>query len=185
MPNNATSKNATLANARRHGLVLGLAGWSGSGKTTLAEKLIAEFAGRGLAVASIKHAHHTFDPDTPGKDSWRHRQAGASQVLVASSIRRMLVTEYGKAGKPDLNTLLGEIAAADIVLVEGFKAVDFTKIEIRRSTDKTATPPLYQTHPGIIAVASDKAITGCPLPCLDLNDEAAIANFILDLRDAP
>ena len=176
-----------LSNAARHGQVFGLAGWSGAGKTTLAEKLIAEFTRRGLAVASIKHAHHNFDPDTPGKDSWRHRKAGAKQVLVASSIRRMLVTEYGGGSDgettPELNALLGELAAADIVLVEGFKAIPFAKIEIRRRTQPHATP-LHQTHPGIIAIASDAEIADCPLPCLDLNNVAAIADFILGLREA-
>ncbi|MCG8622074.1 MAG: molybdopterin-guanine dinucleotide biosynthesis protein B [Proteobacteria bacterium] len=191
---NKTNKATTAlplphANRHRHGQVLGLAGWSGSGKTTLMEKLITEFTQRGLSVASIKHAHHSFDPDTPNKDSWRHRKAGAQQVLVASHLRRMLVTECATHAQtpPSLNTLLSELAPADIVLVEGFKATPFTKIEIRR--DDQTTPPLYQTHlqphqqNGIVAIASDKPLTDCPLPVLDLNDIPGIADFILTLRD--
>lgn len=180
-----TKRTNSPANASRHRQVLGLAGWSGAGKTTLMEKLIAEFTHRNLRVASIKHAHHSFDPDTPHKDSWRHRQAGAQQVLVASHLRRMLVTESptNTQTPPSLNTLLGELAPADIVLVEGFKATTFTKIEIRRGNQ--TTPPLYQTHPqhGIIAIASDTPLTDCPLPVLDLNNIPAIADFILTLRD--
>ena len=182
----------TLTHANRHGQVLGLAGWSGVGKTTLMEKLITELTQRGLRVASIKHAHHSFDPDTPHKDSWRHRKAGAQQVLVASHRRRMLVTESatkdtGDQTPPALDTLLGELAPADIVLVEGFKATPFTKIEIRRG-DQT-TPPLYQTQPqpqhGIVAVASDTPLADCPLPVLDLNNIPHIADFILTLGDQP
>jgi molybdopterin-guanine dinucleotide biosynthesis protein B len=167
----------TLPNAARHGTVFGLAGFSGSGKTTLAEKLIRELTKRGFSLASIKHAHHAFDPDTPGKDSWRHRKAGASQMLISSSLRRVHFTETPDGREADLNTLLGELMPADMVLVEGFKDIDFPKIEIWRAA--TGNPFLYPERPGIFAVAADTPLPDCPLPVLDLNVEAAIADAII------
>ena len=165
----------------RHGLVIGLAGFSGSGKTTLAEKLIAHLTARGLRIATIKHAHHDFDPDTPGKDSWRHRQAGARQVLISSSRRRVHFTETPdpEDDEADLNTLLGELAPTDLVLVEGFKNDPIPKIEIRRQGMEH--PPLYESRPHIIAIATDHPLTDCPLPQLDLNDPMLITNFLLGM----
>jgi len=167
----------SLPNAARHGMVFGLAGYSGSGKTTLAEKLIQVLTERGYTLASIKHAHHAFDPDTPGKDSWRHRKAGASQMLISSALRRVHFTETPDRKEADLDTLLGELQPADMVLVEGFKDIDFPKIEIWRKA--TGNPFLYPERPGIKAVASDIPLPDCPLPVLDLNDAGAIADAII------
>ena len=116
----------------RHGFVFGLAGYSGAGKTSLAEKIISALVARGHNVASIKHAHHHFDPDTPGKDSWRHRKAGASQMLISSALRRVKFTETPDKNEAGLPALLEELSPADFVLVEGFKKIDFPKIEIWR-----------------------------------------------------
>ncbi|XDZ66176.1 molybdopterin-guanine dinucleotide biosynthesis protein B [Alphaproteobacteria bacterium LSUCC0684] len=166
-----------LPNASRHSMVFGLAGFSGSGKTTLAEKLIRILTQRGYSVASIKHAHHAFDPDTPGKDSWRHRKAGATQMLISSSLRRVHFIETPDRDEADLNTLLGELMPTDIVLVEGFKDTDFPKIEVWRA--ETGNAFLYPERPGIFAVAADTPLPDCPLPVLDLNDAATIADTLI------
>lgn len=160
----------------RHGFVFGLAGYSGSGKTTLAEKLISILVERGHNVASIKHAHHAFDPDTPGKDSWRHRKAGASQMLISSALRRVKFTETPDRNEADLPALLAELMPADFVLIEGFKSIPFPKIEIWRQD--AGNPFVYPDHPGVVLIATDSTITDCPLPQIDLNDPEAIANAI-------
>ena len=160
----------------RHGFVFGLAGYSGAGKTSLAEKIISALVARGHNVASIKHAHHHFDPDTPGKDSWRHRKAGASQMLISSALRRVKFTETPDKNEAGLPALLEELSPADFVLVEGFKKIDFPKIEIWRQ--ETGRPFLYPELPGIRMVASDTPLPDCPLPVLDLNDTEAIASAI-------
>lgn len=161
---------------QRHGFVFGLAGYSGSGKTTLAEQLISILVSRGHRVASIKHAHHAFDPDTPGKDSWRHRKAGASQMLVSSALRRVKFTETPDRNEADLPALLAELDPADFVLVEGFKAVDFPKIEIWR--EQTGQPFIHPEFPGVKMIASDVPLADCPLPRLDINDPEAIATAV-------
>lgn len=169
--------DVNLSNLSRHRLVIGLAGFSGSGKTTLAEKLISNITRRGLNIATIKHAHHAFDADIPGKDSWRHRKAGASQVLISSAMRRVKFTETPDGREMDLNTLLGELLPSDIVLVEGYKSEPIPKIEIhRKGMDH---PPLYLTMPDIIAVATNANMPDCPLPCLDLDHPDMICDFIL------
>ena len=159
-----------------HGFVFGLAGFSGSGKTTLAERLITELTARGHRVSSIKHAHHSFEADTPGKDSWRHRKAGAREMVVSSSTRRVKFTETPDGGEAELEALLAELAPADFVLVEGYKDTDFPKIEVWRS--ETGQPFLHGTHPGILAVASDAPIPDCPLPVLGLDDINGIADAV-------
>ena len=160
-----------------HKLVIGLAGFSGAGKTTLAEQLIPLLVAKGFNIATIKHAHHNFDADIEGKDSWRHRQAGASQVLVSSKKRRAHFTET--ANEASLDTLLTELAPSDIVLVEGFKNDPIAKIELRRQD--TDSPALYKKNPHILAVATDSKITDCPLPQFNINDPKAIADFIADM----
>ena len=120
------------ASLQRHGFVMGLAGWSGSGKTTLAEKLIAALTARGLDIATIKHAHHMFDADTPGKDSHRHRTAGSRQVIVSSKVRSVLFTENRDNGEARLEDLLDRLVPADIVIVEGYKREPIPKIEVFR-----------------------------------------------------
>jgi molybdopterin-guanine dinucleotide biosynthesis protein B len=161
----------------RHGAVFGLAGWSGSGKTTLVEKIITHLVGLGYDVASIKHAHHHFDADTPGKDSFRHRQAGARQVLVSSAQRSALFTEHTQHDEPNLPDLLRQLAPANLVLVEGFKKYPIEKIEIYRPS--VGKPRLYVEDDLVLAVASDTKLGDCPLPVFDLEDIAAIANFII------
>ena len=176
---------AALEEARaRHGFVIGLAGWSGSGKTTLAEKLIAGLASRGLDVATLKHAHHAFDADTPGKDSYRHRKAGARQVIVSSRARSVLFTENADRGESRLEDLLDALAPADIVIVEGYKREPIPKIEIFRTA--TGKPPLYIEDSRIIAVATDEpsALLANAPPSLDLNDIDAIVDFVRNLSSA-
>ncbi|MBV8778959.1 MAG: molybdopterin-guanine dinucleotide biosynthesis protein B [Alphaproteobacteria bacterium] len=156
--------------------VFGLAGWSGSGKTTLLTKLIPELVGRGLTVSTIKHAHHEFDIDKPGKDSWLHRQAGASEVMVASSRRFALMHELRGAPEPALDALTARMAPVDLLLVEGFKAHPHPKLEVHRPS--VGKPFLYPGDAHIVAIAADEPLTA-PLPVLDLADAAAIADFIL------
>ena len=153
----------------------GFAGYSGSGKTTLIERLIPLFNARGLRVSLIKHAHHDFDVDQPGKDSYRHRQAGASEVLVGSSRRWVLMHELRGEFEPGLQALLAHLTPCDLVLVEGFKAESIPKLEIYRAAAEQ--PLLHPGDPHIIAVASDAKIA-TRLPLLDLNRPHDIAEFI-------
>ena len=154
----------------------GFAGWSGSGKTTLIEKLIPRFVGRGLRVSLMKHAHHAFDVDTPGKDSWRHRQAGASEVLVTSSRRWVLMHELRGSQEPSFDEQVKRISPCDLLLVEGFKFAPIPKLEVWRR--ETGEPLLHPNDPHIVAVASDVSLE-TRLPVLRLDDDAAIAAFIL------
>ena len=157
--------------------LIGLAGWSGAGKTTLLEKLIPELIARGLSVSTLKHAHHAFDLDTPGKDSWVHRQAGAREVLIASSRRFALMHELRGAPEPDLAELLAKLSPVDLVLVEGFKRGPHPKIEIFRAAN--AKPLLQPEDPAIRAIASDTALPDARVPVVDLDDVGAIANIVL------
>ncbi len=156
--------------------VFGLAGWSGSGKTTLLTALIPELVRRGVSVSTIKHAHHEFDIDKPGKDSWLHRQAGASEVMVSSSRRFALMHELRDAPEPALDELVARMAPVDLLLVEGFKREPHPKLEVHRPS--VGKPFLYPDDPHIVAIASDAALAA-PLPVLPLADAAAIADFIL------
>jgi molybdopterin-guanine dinucleotide biosynthesis protein B len=156
--------------------VFGFAGWSGSGKTTLIEKLIPRFSGAGLRVSLIKHAHHTFDVDQPGKDSYRHRHAGASEVLVTSSRRWVLMHELRGAVEPSFEAQLARLSPCDLVIVEGFKHAVIPKLEVWRRA--TGEPLLHPNDPHIVAIATDAKIE-TPLPRLDLNDDASIASFVL------
>jgi molybdopterin-guanine dinucleotide biosynthesis protein B len=160
--------------------LIGLAGWSGAGKTTLMTRLIPILTGRGLKVSTIKHAHHAFDIDQPGKDSWLHRQAGATEVLVASANRFALIHELRGAPEPSLAELVARLSPADIVLVEGFRHGAHPKIEIFRP--ELGKPPLYPDDPMIVAVAAPEPPDDLPLPWLPLNDADRIADFILAFR---
>jgi len=161
--------------------IFGLAGWSGSGKTTLMMTLIPEIVSRGLRVSTVKHAHHAFDIDQPGKDSWRHRQAGAQEVMIASERRWALMHELGDEPEPSLDELLRRMSAADLVLVEGFKRHPHRKIEVyRRSVGK---PLLHPDDPFVVAIASDEKLADVSVPWLPLSDAGAIANFILRYDD--
>lgn len=163
--------------------VLGLAGWSGSGKTTLLVGLIPLLRRRGLTVSTVKHAHHRFDVDTPGKDSWRHREAGASEVMVASANRFALMHELRGAREPALDELLARMSPVDLVLVEGFKSEGHDKIEVHRAAN--GKPPLFPDDPAIIAVATDAPLDTGTLPRLDLNDPEAIAEFAVRFVSRP
>ena len=154
----------------------GFAGWSGSGKTTLIEKLIPLFGRRGLRVSLIKHAHHTFDVDHPGKDSFRHRQAGAAEVLVTSSRRWVLMHELRGAAEPSFEDQVKRLSPCDLLIVEGFKHAPIPKLEVWRAV--TGEGMLHPNDPHIVAVASDAKVD-TRLPLLDLNDAAAIADFIV------
>jgi molybdopterin-guanine dinucleotide biosynthesis protein B len=154
----------------------GFAGFSGSGKTTLVEQLIPRFVKRNLSVSLIKHAHHTFDVDQPGKDSYRHRHAGATEVLVTSSRRWVLMHELRGEPEPSFDDQLKHLSPCDLLLVEGFKFAPIPKLEIWRAV--TGEPLLHPNDPHIVAVASDQRID-TKLPLLDLNDADAIAAFIL------
>lgn len=154
----------------------GFAGWSGSGKTTLIEKLIPRFAKRGLKVSLIKHAHHTFDVDQPGKDSYRHRHAGANEVLVTSSRRWVLMHELRGAQEPSFEEQLRHLSPCDLLIVEGFKHAPIPKLEVWR--EATGEGLLHPQDPHIVAVATDARIE-TKLPLFDLNDDAGIADFIL------
>ena len=157
--------------------VIGLAGWSGSGKTTLITKVIPVLVGRGLKVATIKHAHHAFDIDRPGKDSWQHREAGASEVVVASSRRWALVHELRNEGEPPLAELLAKLSPVDLVIIEGFKRHAHPKLEIYRAA--VGKPLIYPQDDCIVAIASDQPLPQAQLPVLVLDDVAGIANVLL------
>jgi molybdopterin-guanine dinucleotide biosynthesis protein B len=156
--------------------VFGFAGWSGSGKTTLIEKLLPRFTARGLRVSLIKHAHHSFDVDQPGKDSYRHRHAGASEVLVTSSRRWVLMHELRGTHEPSFEDQLGRLSPCDLLIVEGFKHAPIPKLEVWRAATEEGLLHPQDAH--IVAVASDAKVQ-TKLPLLDLNDDAGIAEFIL------
>jgi molybdopterin-guanine dinucleotide biosynthesis adapter protein len=165
--------------------VFGIAGWSGSGKTTLLEKLIPQFTARGLRVSVIKHAHHGFDIDRPGKDSFRHREAGASEVLLSCNDRWALMHERRDESEVCLDELLARLAPCDLVLVEGFKQEPIPKLEVYRP--ENGKPPLFPGRNDIVAVAG-KVEIATSLPRLALDDVAAIADFVmktLQLQERP
>jgi molybdopterin-guanine dinucleotide biosynthesis protein B len=155
---------------------IGIAGWSGAGKTTLITRLIPELNRRGFSVSTIKHAHHGFDVDQPGKDSFEHRAAGASEVLVASSNRIALMRELRGAPEPSLAELFRMLAPVDLVLVEGFKRDPLAKIEVFR--EAIGKPPLFPQDPRVIALASDGAAPA-GLPHASIDDVSAIADLVL------
>ncbi|CAK0757091.1 Molybdopterin-guanine dinucleotide biosynthesis adapter protein [uncultured Gammaproteobacteria bacterium] len=157
--------------------IIGLAGWSGAGKTTLLSRLLPALIARGLRVSTLKHAHHAFDIDQPGKDSYVHRMAGASEVLVASGNRWALMHELRGAPEPDFEALVARMAPVDLLLVEGFKRHAHPKIEVfRRANGK---PVLAVDDPWIVAVASDGPVPEANVPVLGIDDIPAIADFMI------
>jgi molybdopterin-guanine dinucleotide biosynthesis adapter protein len=160
--------------------VFGFAGYSSAGKTTLIEALIRLFVARGLRVSLIKHAHHGFDIDRPGKDSFRHRTAGAAEVMLVCEQRWAIMHELRDEPEPDLERQLAHLAPCDLVLIEGYKSNAVPKIEVHRPSN--GKPCIWPENPSIVAVASDVPAEG-PLPWLDLNDHAAIAAFVLKAVD--
>lgn len=157
--------------------VFGITGWKNSGKTTLTEKLVAELVRRGWKVSTIKHAHHDFDIDKPGADSFRHRQAGATEVAIVSGNRWALMHELRGEDEPTLEAILSRLAPSDIVIVEGYKREAHRKIETRRMEAKDRTP-LSASDPNIVAIASDFAVENNNLPVFDLDDTKSIADFV-------
>ena len=157
--------------------VFGLAGWSGSGKTTLLTALIPELVSRGITVSTLKHAHHAFDVDQPGKDSWRHRQAGAREVMISSQNRWALMHELRGEREPTLEELVRRMSPADLLLVEGFKHYTHPKIEVYRPS--LGKPLLHPEDPSVVAIASDEMMPGLSLPWLLRSDISAVATFIL------
>ena len=157
--------------------VIGIVGWSGSGKTSLVVQVLPILREHGLRVSTMKHAHHRFDVDKPGKDSFRHREAGASEVLVVTSSRWVLMHESREEPEPSIESLIERMTPVDLLLIEGFKTHHHPKIEIYRQTE--GKPQLCPQDPGIVAVASDRPLPRLTIPQLDLNDPRAIAEFIM------
>lgn len=155
--------------------VIGLSGWSGAGKTTLLTRVIPYLLGRGLRVSVIKHAHHEFDVDVPGKDSWVHRKSGATEVLVSSTRRWALMHELRGADEPRLPELLAKMSSVDLVIVEGFKREPLRKIEVHRLANNK--PLLFPDDPGIVGIATDVAVA-TTLPTAHLDDIEAVAALL-------
>ena len=162
--------------------VFGITGWKNAGKTTLTERLVSEFSARGLRVSTIKNTHHTVDLDSQGTDSYRHRTAGAEEVLLASRSRIAILKENRSQDAPKLAELIARLSPVDLVLVEGFKAEDHPKIEAHRA--ETAQGLIASNTSSVVAVASDAPLAlNRNIPQFDLNDIAAIADFITDYLD--
>jgi molybdopterin-guanine dinucleotide biosynthesis protein B len=157
--------------------VFGLVGWSGAGKTTLMVGILPLIAARGIRVSTMKHAHHYFDIDVPGKDSYRHREAGASEVLITSSGRWVLMHELRDEAEPPIRDLIERMTPVDLLLIEGFKTHAHPKLEVYRQAE--ARPLMWQPGSDIVAVATDVALPEVSVPVLDINDHAGIVDFIL------
>jgi molybdopterin-guanine dinucleotide biosynthesis adapter protein len=157
--------------------IIGLAGWSGSGKTTLITKAIPRLRARGLTVSTLKHAHHGFDLDQPGKDSFFHRAAGATEVIISSSKRWAILHELREDPEWDLRDLMAKMSPVDLVLVEGYKRDAFPKLEVHRAAN--GKPLLQPQDPHIMAIASDVVLPAAPVPVIDLDDIEAIADLLL------
>jgi molybdopterin-guanine dinucleotide biosynthesis protein B len=157
--------------------IIGLAGWSGSGKTTLITKVIPRLLARGLTVSTLKHAHHGFDLDRPGKDSFFHRAAGATEVIISSSKRFAILHELRDEPEWDLPNLVRKMSPVDLVLVEGYKRDQFPKLEIYRAAN--GKPLIHPDDPHVVAIAADGPIPVAKVPVVDLNDIEAIADLLL------
>jgi molybdopterin-guanine dinucleotide biosynthesis protein B len=157
--------------------IFGISGWKNSGKTGLAVRLVAEFNRRGYRISTIKHAHHDFDIDKVGADSFRHREAGAHEVTIVSGTRFAIMHELRGAPEPSFEDILARIAPCDLVLIEGYKREPVPKIEARR-LEAANREPLAPGDPHIVAIAADHAVEGSAIPVFDLDDTVAIADFI-------
>ena len=157
--------------------IIGLAGWSGSGKTTLITKLIPRLIARGVLASTLKHAHHGFDLDQPGKDSFFHRTAGATEVIISSAKRWAILHELREEPEWNLRSLVAKMSPVDLVLVEGFKRDAFPKLEIHRAANNK--PLIHPEDPHIVAIASDIALPQAKVPVIDLNDIETIADLLL------
>ena len=157
--------------------VIGIVGWKNNGKTTLVVRLVEHLAARGLRVSTVKHAHHEVDLDRPGKDTYRHREAGAAEVMLATSRRWALVHELRGEEEPPLDALLARMAPVGLVVVEGFKRFPHPKVEVHRR--ERGTPLIAREDPTVVAVASDEPLPDLPVPVLDLDDVPGIAALVL------
>ncbi|MCW8915418.1 MAG: molybdopterin-guanine dinucleotide biosynthesis protein B [Magnetovibrio sp.] len=158
--------------------IMGVIGWSGNGKTTLLSALIPELIARGHSVSTMKHTHHDFDMDQPGKDSYRHREAGAREVLLTSRKRWALLHELREEPEFEMDELIAKMAPVDILLIEGFKAHSYPKIEVHRP--ERGKKLLAHTDDSVIGVATNEEITDLKVPQIDLNDIGAVADFIIE-----
>lgn len=158
--------------------VFGIAGWKNSGKTGLAVRLVSELVARGYRVSTVKHAHHDFDIDKVGADSYRHRQAGAHEVTIVSGTRYAIMHELRGAPEPSFAEILARLAPCDLVLIEGYKREPIPKIEARRLAAANRTP-LAPEDPHIAAIAADHRVTDTALPVFDLDDTTAITDFVV------
>jgi molybdopterin-guanine dinucleotide biosynthesis adapter protein len=156
----------------------GISGWKNSGKTGLVVRLVTELTGRGYCVSTVKHAHHDFDIDRPGADSFRHREAGAHEVTIVSGTRFAIMHELRNEPEPSLAEILARISPCDLILVEGYKREPIPKIEARRLETKSREP-LAPGDPNIVAIAADHPVEGSTLPVFDLDDTSSIADFIV------
>jgi molybdopterin-guanine dinucleotide biosynthesis protein B len=163
--------------------IIGLAGWSGAGKTTLVAKLIPSITARGLTVSTLKHAHHAFDVDQPGKDSYMHRMAGATEVLVSSQNRFALMRELRGAPELALPELLGKLTPVDLVIIEGYKRDPHPKLEVYRAS--VGKPLIHPDDPYVVAIASDVELPGARVPRVALDDTDAIIDILLKHAAAP
>ena len=161
--------------------VFGVTGWKNSGKTGLVERLVSEFISRGLSVSTVKHAHHTFDVDHPGRDSYRHRAAGAKEVLLVSKNRWAIMHELRDEDEPELSEILKKVEKVDLVIIEGFKRDRHPKIEAFR--EETGTSAIASEDESIVAVAADTSLTDLKIPVFDLNNTSEIADFISGFLD--
>jgi molybdopterin-guanine dinucleotide biosynthesis protein B len=157
--------------------VIGLAGWSGSGKTTLLTKVIPRIVARGLTASTLKHAHHAFEVDQPGKDSHSHRMAGATEVLVGAASRWALVHELRDETEPSIGALLRKLSPVDLVLIEGYKRERHPKLEVHRAA--VGKPLLHPEDPAIVAIASDAPLPAAGVPVVDLDDVDGIVDILL------
>jgi len=157
--------------------IIGLAGWSGSGKTTLITKLVPRLIARGLRMSTLKHAHHGFDLDQPGKDSFVHRAAGATEVVVSSSKRFAILHELRGEAEWDLPELVAKMSPVDLVLVEGYKRDAFPKLEIYRAAN--GKPLIHPDDPHVVAIASDVSLPAAKVPVVNLDDVEAVADILL------
>ena len=157
--------------------LFGIVGWKNSGKTTLVERLVSDITKRGYRVSTIKHAHHSFDIDHEGTDSYRHRMAGASEVLLSSSNRWVIIHELREEAEPDFDLLVNKLGEVDLILVEGFKYGNHQKLEVIRLENKKS--PISEEEKSIVALATDGIRTDNRLPVFNLNEVSKIADFIL------
>jgi molybdopterin-guanine dinucleotide biosynthesis protein B len=158
--------------------VFGITGWKNAGKTTLLARLVAELVGRGYVVSTVKHAHHSFDIDREGTDSWQHRRAGSKETVLVSNRRWAIMHELGDDPEPPMERILAKIEPCDLVLIEGYKREAHDKIEVMRETGRV-DPPRWPDDPTIVALASDQRPEDCKLPCFSPDDVTGIANFVL------